>query len=119
MTDLLTPTVDAYGRDIVRPLHRTDSAVALVLSTSAKHRIYTEVAPSGVRVVSAVPFVVTRWWDSPWLHLVWSWTSWTAQVLNAFGHPGLKRWFNKHWTRKAHPEPKTDWTAWKKAQHGA
>lgn len=105
-------TRDMFDRPVRPLMHRSDRAVAQVLSIHG--RVHTTTAPSGVRVVSGVPLMEARWWDNPVLHIVWSWTSWTAQILNAFGHPGLKRWFNAHWTREAHPEPKTDWKAWKK-----
>jgi hypothetical protein len=107
-------TRDMFDRPVSRPLSpQSDRAVAQVLPIHG--RVFTEVAPSGVKVVSGVPLMETRWWDHTVLHFVWSWTSWTAQILNTYGHPGLKRWFNAHWTREGHPEPvKTDWKAWKK-----
>lgn len=54
--------------------------------------MHEETAPSGVKVTSEVPFVEPRWWDRPVLHPVWSYTSWVTMILEAYGHPGPRRW---------------------------
>lgn len=63
--------------------------------------MYEWVAPSGVKVVSSAPKMEDRWWDNPWLHLFWSYTSWTTMVLADVGLVGPRRWFNKHLQREA------------------
>lgn len=57
-------------------------------------KTYEEVAPSGVRVESTVPFVEPRWWDNPVLHFAWSYTSWVTLILKVRGYPGPRRWFD-------------------------
>ena len=61
----------------------------------AEKKVYTEVAPSGVLVVSEVPFVEPKWWDSPWLHLIWSYASWGSMILKQYGHPGMRNYLHK------------------------
>ena len=58
-----------------------------------------EVRPSGLEVLSEVPFEEDRWWDNPWLHIVWSYASWITMILAAYGFTGARRWFNT-WGRR-------------------
>lgn len=60
---------------------------------------FTQIAPSGVIVTSSVPFVEPRWWDTPVLHPVWSYASWTTAILKAVGWKGPRVVFERYWTR--------------------
>lgn len=61
---------------------------------------YTETAPSGIKVESTEPFIEPRWWDNPWLHPVWSYTSWATMIIrDVTGWKTPRRLFDKHWQR--------------------
>jgi hypothetical protein len=53
---------------------------------------YQQVAPSGVTVLSAVPFTPKHWNQNPVLHLFWSYTSWLTLVIG--GRP--RKFFEQH-----------------------
>lgn len=67
-----------------------------------EREVHTQVAPSGVLVISVVPFVEPVWWDSPWLHWIWSYCSWGTTILDGYGIKGPKRWF-KSWGERPLP----------------
>lgn len=75
------------------------SSVTVVNKTSETLAPYRETAPSGVLVVSEVPFIETRWWDNPVLHPIWSYASWVTMILDCHGCPAPRRWFNRFWQR--------------------
>lgn len=69
------------------------------MTLTSDQKVYSEIAPSGLLVVSAVPFKEPRWWDNPVLHPIWSYASWATMILMALGYRAPRRWFNSGWQR--------------------
>lgn len=61
--------------------------------------------PNGVVVVSGAPFLAPRWWDSPWLHLPWSYASWLSVICAAYGWKAPRRAFERWLTGGRAPAP--------------
>lgn len=61
---------------------------------------YRHTAPSGITVYSEVPFPEPRWYDSPWLHPVWSYTSWATLIFAALGWKWPRSMFTEHWNTR-------------------
>lgn len=64
-----------------------------------EQKVYREIAPSGIEVVSTVPFKEPRWWDNPWLHIFWSYSSWGSMIAEDFGWSFPRKMFNKYLVR--------------------
>jgi hypothetical protein len=73
--------------------------LTVVKTSTAALALHREIAPSGVLIVSEVPFIESRWWDNPWLHLIWSYASWTSLILEGYGWSAPRRCFNRWWQR--------------------
>ena len=58
--------------------------------------MYEEIAPSGIKVISEIPFPEPRWWDIWYLHPFWSYHSWVSRIVQDFGFfPGWTKWFKR------------------------